>query len=143
MLQVTFKFNLTEYKSKVNQGSIRGIVEDQPSEFMRDLAQDLEHRKWQKVGNDYEVVLHDLPTNLSHESSGPFFCAGSVFFHRILFFIIFFLRSVMYIRLIFFPSKLNFSPVVINVCNKVKKIVDRGLTVGQRIGYLKMCQTYE
>ncbi|KAJ8680523.1 hypothetical protein QAD02_016310 [Eretmocerus hayati] len=56
--------------------SLRSIVDDHPSEFLRDLAKDLENREWQRVGNDFEVVLDDCPVNMKSEDPGPFFCSG-------------------------------------------------------------------
>ncbi|XP_008212677.1 protein SERAC1 [Nasonia vitripennis] len=62
--------------SKDEKVSLRAIVDDHPSEFLKDLARDLEVREWQRLGYDYEVILHDCPVNMNNKATGPFFCDG-------------------------------------------------------------------
>ena len=52
------------------------MVDDHPSEFFKDLARDFETLEWERVGRDFEVVLHDCPVNINYEAKGPFFCDG-------------------------------------------------------------------
>lgn len=52
------------------------MVDNHPSEFLKDLAKDLELREWQQVGRDFEVILHDCPVNMNSKANGPFFCGG-------------------------------------------------------------------
>ncbi|XP_058803275.1 protein SERAC1 [Phymastichus coffea] len=59
-----------------DQISLKKMVDDYPSEFLRDLAQDLEIREWQRIGHDYEVILYDCPINMNKRATGPFFCQG-------------------------------------------------------------------
>ncbi|XP_014212243.1 protein SERAC1-like [Copidosoma floridanum] len=67
---------LPDPKDEAQPISLSAMVGDHPSEFLKDLARDLEHLEWQRVGHDYEVVLHDCPVNMDYEMSGPFFCQG-------------------------------------------------------------------
>jgi predicted ArsR family transcriptional regulator len=52
------------------------MVDNHPSEFLKDLARDSENREWQQVGQDFDLVLHDCPINMSAKTVGPFFCKG-------------------------------------------------------------------
>ncbi|KAL7303931.1 hypothetical protein TKK_0004049 [Trichogramma kaykai] len=63
-------------KIKTDVLSVRNIVQDYPSEFLKDLARDMEKRDWQRVGHDFEVILSDCPVNVRNAASGPFFCKG-------------------------------------------------------------------
>lgn len=56
--------------------SIDGMTDEQPQEFMSDLARDLKMREWKHIGNDFEVVLSDCPENMNGEACGPFTCRG-------------------------------------------------------------------
>ncbi|XP_046486906.1 protein SERAC1 isoform X1 [Neodiprion pinetum] len=49
---------------------------EQPQEFLRDLAHDLEISEWKRVGHDFEVILDDFPKNTKRQAHGPFTCKG-------------------------------------------------------------------
>lgn len=59
-----------------DQISLKKMVDDYPSEFLKDLARDLEVREWQRLGHDYQVILHDCPVGMNEKATGPFFCEG-------------------------------------------------------------------
>ncbi|CAL7936144.1 unnamed protein product [Xylocopa violacea] len=52
------------------------LIDDQSQEFLKDLACDLRKREWDRVGQDFEVILDDCPQNINSRASGPFFCSG-------------------------------------------------------------------
>ncbi|KAK9310319.1 hypothetical protein QLX08_000325 [Tetragonisca angustula] len=53
------------------------FIDDQSHEFLKDLAYDLRKREWDKVGQDFEVILDDCPQNTNTRGTGPFFCKGN------------------------------------------------------------------
>ncbi|OAD56460.1 Protein SERAC1 [Eufriesea mexicana] len=53
------------------------LIDDQSQEFLKDLAYDLRKREWDKVGQDFELVLDDCPQNSTSRGSGPFVCSGN------------------------------------------------------------------
>ena len=56
------------------------FIDDQSHEFLKDLAYDLRKREWDKVGQDFEVILDDCPQNTNTRGTGPFFCKGYDFY---------------------------------------------------------------
>lgn len=71
-------FNLASRRIKREKAAenLSSMVGEQPQEFFKDLVRDLELREWQRVGNDYEVILHDCPSKMNYRASGPFSCPG-------------------------------------------------------------------
>ena len=69
---------ISEHLKNDDTLSVRSIINDHPSEFLKDLAKDLELREWKRLGHDFEVVLDDCPVNVNLNTSGPYFCAGYI-----------------------------------------------------------------
>lgn len=51
-------------------------MDDQSPEFLKDLAYDFRKHEWDKVGQDFDIVLDDCPQNTNSKTSGPFFHKG-------------------------------------------------------------------
>ncbi|CAK9797149.1 Protein SERAC1 [Anthophora quadrimaculata] len=56
--------------------SFSSLIDDQSQEFLKDLAHDLRKREWDRVGQDFEIILDDCPQNSNLSTSGPFSCSG-------------------------------------------------------------------
>ncbi|XP_076248337.1 protein SERAC1 [Calliopsis andreniformis] len=56
---------------------LTSVIGEHSQEFLRDLAIDLRKREWDRLGEDYEIVLDDCPENTNHKACGPFFCSGN------------------------------------------------------------------
>ncbi|XP_017795657.1 PREDICTED: protein SERAC1 [Habropoda laboriosa] len=52
------------------------LIDDQSQEFLKDLAYDLTKHEWDRVGQDFEIILDDCPQNNNLKTSGPFSCSG-------------------------------------------------------------------
>lgn len=52
------------------------MIDDQSQEFLKDLAYDLRKREWDRIGQDFEVILDDCPENTNAKAGGQFFCSG-------------------------------------------------------------------
>ncbi|XP_017887631.1 protein SERAC1-like isoform X1 [Ceratina calcarata] len=52
------------------------LIDDQSQDFLKDLTCDLRKREWDRVGQDFEVILDDCPQNTNSRARGPFFCSG-------------------------------------------------------------------
>ncbi|XP_034940512.1 protein SERAC1-like [Chelonus insularis] len=61
---------------KLESNSLTSIIGEHPQEIFHDLAKDLENIEWQKIGEDFEVVLYDCPTSMNTAANGPFTCPG-------------------------------------------------------------------
>ncbi|XP_015109817.1 protein SERAC1 [Diachasma alloeum] len=49
-------------------------IGDQPNEFIKDLAHDMQLREWKQISQDYEIVLDDCPVSMNSRACGPFTC---------------------------------------------------------------------
>lgn len=56
--------------------SFTEIIKGYPQEFVKDLAEDLRMHEWKRIGHDFEVVLHDCPTNVNYSACGPYTFKG-------------------------------------------------------------------
>ncbi|XP_078052257.1 protein SERAC1 isoform X3 [Augochlora pura] len=52
------------------------MIGEQSQEFLRDLAYDLRRHEWEKLGQDFEIILDDFPQNTNQTACGPFSCSG-------------------------------------------------------------------
>ncbi|XP_003702109.2 protein SERAC1 [Megachile rotundata] len=52
------------------------LIDDQSQEFLKDLAIDFRKREWDKIGQDFEIILDDCPQNIDEKACGPFFYKG-------------------------------------------------------------------
>lgn len=55
---------------------LQAIVNEQPHDFLKDLALDLKNRELKNVGSDFEVILDDCPEETNCQSMDMFFCKG-------------------------------------------------------------------
>ncbi|XP_011506367.1 PREDICTED: protein SERAC1 isoform X2 [Ceratosolen solmsi marchali] len=70
--------HVPDIKNNYNTLSLSEMVDTHPSEFLKDLARDSEIREWQRIGQDFDVVLHDCPINVDSKNIvDSFFCKGS------------------------------------------------------------------
>ncbi|XP_076659101.1 protein SERAC1 isoform X3 [Halictus rubicundus] len=60
--------------NSINHLSI--IIGEQSQEFLRDLAYDLRRHEWEKLGQDFEIILDDFPQNTNQNARGPYSCSG-------------------------------------------------------------------
>lgn len=51
------------------------LIDDHSQEFLKDLTYDLRKREWDRIGQDFEIILDDCPQN-SSRGNGPFSCNG-------------------------------------------------------------------
>ncbi|XP_034181766.2 protein SERAC1 [Osmia lignaria lignaria] len=57
--------------------TVASLMDDQSPEFLKDLAYDFRKHEWDKIGQDFEIILDDCPQNSNAKSSGPFFHKGN------------------------------------------------------------------
>lgn len=58
------------------------MIDDHSQEFLKDLTYDLRKREWDRIGQDFEIILDDCPQN-SSRGNGPFSCNGYNFIFKI------------------------------------------------------------
>lgn len=56
--------------------TISTMIGEHPQEFLKDLARDMQVREWNRVEQDYEVILDDCPQNTNCRACGPYSCSG-------------------------------------------------------------------
>lgn len=76
MKNCNLKYEDYAYMKKEHR-QLSTLIGDYPQEFLKDLVRDLELREWQKLGEDYEVILDDCPENMNYLVTGPFTCKGN------------------------------------------------------------------
>ncbi|KAK0085773.1 hypothetical protein PV326_005798 [Microctonus aethiopoides] len=60
----------------VQTDALTSVIGEHPQEFLKDLAKDLQKREWDRIADEFEVVLHDCPLTFNHTATGPFTCPG-------------------------------------------------------------------
>ena len=56
--------------------TLSSVIGEQSQEFLKDLAYDLRKREWDRLGEDFEIILDDCPQNTKRKARGPYFCSG-------------------------------------------------------------------
>lgn len=70
------EFIIDPYIMENETSTFASMIVDHSQEFLRDLAYDLRKREWDRLGEDYEVILDDCPENTNCKACGPYFCSG-------------------------------------------------------------------
>ncbi|XP_076619639.1 protein SERAC1 [Colletes latitarsis] len=64
------------YMMENGTDTLSSVIGEQSQEFLRDLAYDLRKHEWDRLGQDFEIVLDDCPQNINDRACGPYFCKG-------------------------------------------------------------------
>ncbi|XP_031826616.1 protein SERAC1 isoform X2 [Nomia melanderi] len=63
------------YMANNGTDEVSTMIGEQSQDFLRDLAYDLRKREWDKLGQDFEIILDDFPQNINENTCGPYFCS--------------------------------------------------------------------
>lgn len=69
-------FIIDSYVMENGTDTLSSVIGEQSQEFLKDLAYDLRKREWDRLGEDFEIILDDCPQNTNRKARGPYFCSG-------------------------------------------------------------------
>lgn len=61
------------YTMENGSDTLSSMMGEPSQEFLKDLAYDLRKHEWDRLGQDFEIVLDDCPQNTNQKECGPYF----------------------------------------------------------------------